>query len=121
GGEAQNTSGYDWSFNGGYITLMGILTTQDGGNGMTIGGGFVEFVTGRAASGSTPLVMTGGVANFSPSFTGTNFTISGSAGTVYIPGPAGLTSPYGAPNVSSFTGTLIKTAFPAQVATTGTA
>lgn len=120
GGEPWNSTsgtGYCLQVLGGYVTLEGelLITNGGGGQGVAIGGGFVNFNSGRIAAPSTPLVMTGGVANFGPSFQAVNFTASGSVGTIYLQGPAGILTPYSPPNVSGFSGTVRYVAYPATV------
>jgi hypothetical protein len=116
GGEPwNNNSGYSLQVGGGYVSIEGraLITHSTPGSGVGISGGFVDFISGRVSSSGMPLVMTGGVANFAASFIGTNFTASGSTGTIYLTGPSGTLTPYSAPNMASFTGTVRNVAYPA--------
>ena len=125
GGEVQVTgssNGYNFSVNGGYVSLYDYLNTiVSSAPGVQVTGGTLNLVTGRAASAGTPLIVTGGIVNIGAQYDASNFTLtSGTGGTVYMTGPAGILSPFNGPTIGNYQtngGNVVNIAYPAVVAT----
>jgi hypothetical protein len=124
GGEDQNGNGYAYYLtaitNAGFcLRLYDRRITKVAGNGVYNDSGEIDFVSGVLSTSGTPWNTQGTgttlVSGFVSQSQNISFTNTGGGGTLYLQGPAGILTPNGAPNVASFTGTIIYQAFPATV------
>ena len=125
GGEDQNGSGYAYYLTGltnagQCLRLYDRRITKAAGNGVYNDSGEIDFISGVLSTTGTPWNTQGtGITYISPYVSASqyiSFTNTGGTGTLYLQGPSGILTPNGAPNVSSFTGTIIYQAFPGVVA-----